>query len=366
MASKENLLEQSAIISKNWSTTVEEDGSYIQIYPDSKTICCCLKGFLFQMVCYDPSVGLNILLLDEASSIHMQPLIPSTKILQWQLGQNLQCKGVVPRTTRIQGSKMCLEYHIFHHPCLTFILVGVPLHALIRGTDNSECLKMAVGHQEFLTSFAHAVNHAAKDELEEDLLQQVMATTLEEELPLPCLDDVADYFSLAEEGVEFQDLEQEVKPETCPVELKQLPLGLQYAFLYGDRETLVIISDKLSNDETRMLVVTLEKYRSVIGYSLKDLKGISLSLCIHHIPMEQEHKPIREHKRRLNNAMREVVKKEVLKLLKVGVIYPISDSEWVSLVQVVPKKGGMTVICNEKNELIPQRTVTGWWMCIDY
>jgi hypothetical protein len=64
--------------------------------------------------------------------------------------------------------------------------------------------------------------------------------------------------------------------------------------------------------------------------------------------------------------MRKVVKKEVLKLLKAGVIYPIFDSEWVSQVQVVPKKGGMTVICNEKNELIPQRTVTGWRMCIDY
>jgi hypothetical protein len=64
--------------------------------------------------------------------------------------------------------------------------------------------------------------------------------------------------------------------------------------------------------------------------------------------------------------MREVVKKEVLKLLKTGVIYPISDSEWVSPVQVVPKKGGMTVIRNEKNELIPQRTITGWRMCINY
>jgi hypothetical protein len=64
--------------------------------------------------------------------------------------------------------------------------------------------------------------------------------------------------------------------------------------------------------------------------------------------------------------MREVVKKEVLKLLKAGVIYPISNSEWVSLVQVMPKKGGMMVICNKKNELIPQRTVTGWRMCIDY
>jgi hypothetical protein len=64
--------------------------------------------------------------------------------------------------------------------------------------------------------------------------------------------------------------------------------------------------------------------------------------------------------------MREVVKKEVLKLLKTGVIYPISDTEWVSPVQVVPKKGGMTIIYNEKNELIPQQTVTGWRMCINY
>jgi hypothetical protein len=64
--------------------------------------------------------------------------------------------------------------------------------------------------------------------------------------------------------------------------------------------------------------------------------------------------------------MWEVVKKEVLKLLKARVIYPISDIEWVSPVQVVPKKGGMTIIRNEKNELIPQRTVTNWRMCIDY
>jgi hypothetical protein len=128
----------------------------------------------------------------------------------------------------------------------------------------------------------------------------------------------------------------------------------------------MIISDKLCNDETRRLVATLEKYRSVIGYSLKDLKGISLSLCTHHIPMEQDRKPVREHQRWLNNVMREVVRKEVLKVLKARVIYPISDTEWVSPVQVMSKKGGMTIIRNEKNELIPQRTVTSWRMCIDY
>jgi hypothetical protein len=144
---------------------------------------------------------------------------------------------------------------------------------------------MAMGHQEFSTSFAHVVNHVAENELEEDLLQ-VMATTLEEESSPPCLDDVVNYFSLTEEEAEFRDLVQEVKPETSPVELKPPPSGLRYVLLNGDRETPVIISDKLSNDETRRLVATLEKYRSVIGYFLKDLKGISLSLCTHRIPME--------------------------------------------------------------------------------
>jgi hypothetical protein len=88
---------------------------------------------------------------------------------------------VVPITTIIEGSKIFLEYHIFHHPSPTFILIGVPLCALLRRANNGECLKMVVGHQEFSTSFARAINHVAEDDLEEDLLLQVMATTLEEE-----------------------------------------------------------------------------------------------------------------------------------------------------------------------------------------
>ena len=69
--------------------------------------------------------------------------------------------------------------------------------------------------------------------------------------------------------------------------------------------------------------------------------------------------------RRLNPLMKEVVRKEVLKWLDVGVIYPIFDSSWVSLVQVVPKIGGTIMIINENNELLLTRTVTGWKICID-
>jgi hypothetical protein len=81
---------------------------------------------------------------------------------------------------------------------------------------------------------------------------------------------------------------------------------------------------------------------------------------------QAEYKLVVQPQRRLNPRMKEVVKKKVLKLLDAGIIYPISDSSWVSPVHVVPKKGGMTVVANEKNELIPTRTVTGWRMCIDY
>ena len=87
---------------------------------------------------------------------------------------------------------------------------------------------------------------------------------------------------------------------------------------------------------------------------------------MHRILLEDGHKPSVEGQRRLNPTMKEVVRKEVLKWLDTGVINPISDSAWVSLVQVVPKKGGTTVIRTENNTLLPSRIVTDWRICIDY
>ena len=87
---------------------------------------------------------------------------------------------------------------------------------------------------------------------------------------------------------------------------------------------------------------------------------------MHRIYMEEEHRPTIERQRRLNPNMKEIVKKEIIKLLDVGIIYPISDSEWVSPFQCVPKKSGMTVIENEEGELISKRVVDGWRVCIEY
>jgi hypothetical protein len=61
-----------------------------------------------------------------------------------------------------------------------------------------------------------------------------------------------------------------------------------------------------------------------------------------------------------------VVRKEVIKLLEASIIYPIDDSKWVSPVHCVPKSEGMTVVPNDENELVAQRTITGYRMCIDF
>ena len=122
----------------------------------------------------------------------------------------------------------------------------------------------------------------------------------------------------------------------------------------------------MTENEEQKLLKILRKYKEAIVWSIEDLKGISPSICMQIIMLEDNAKTSIEHQRRLNPIMKDVVRKEVLKWLNAGFIYEISYSSWVSLIHVVPKKGGFTVIRNERNELIPTRTVTGWRFFIDY
>ncbi|RVW25800.1 hypothetical protein CK203_114098 [Vitis vinifera] len=118
--------------------------------------------------------------------------------------------------------------------------------------------------------------------------------------------------------------------------------------------------------QEKSLLEVLKRCKKAIGWQISDLKGISPLVCTHHIYMEEEAKPIRQLQRRLNPHLQEVVRAEVLKLLQAGIIYPISDSPWVSPTQVVPKKSGITVVQNEKGEEITTRLTSGWRVCIDY
>ncbi|GJW27263.1 reverse transcriptase domain-containing protein [Tanacetum coccineum] len=117
--------------------------------------------------------------------------------------------------------------------------------------------------------------------------------------------------------------------EPPEVELKDLPPHLEYAFLEDNNKLPVIIAKDLSVDEKAALIKVLKSRKRAIAWKLSDIK-------------------------------------EVEKLLDAGLIYPISDSPWVSPVHCVPKKGGMTVVTNDENELVPTRLVTGWRVCIDY
>ncbi|KAL8100532.1 hypothetical protein AgCh_032694 [Apium graveolens] len=234
-------------------------------------------------------------------------------------------------------------------------------------TEDEECLKVDLIDYAVTSKLDHmllsdALEKALVGEFDSDdedgneKLQYLNASPWRRKLDMP-------FESLG--TTDLKNAEGNLKPsiEAAPtLELKPLPEHLRYAFL-GDASTLpIIIASDLSGSEEDKLLRILREFKSAIGWTIADIKGISPSYCMHKILLEEGSKPTVEQQRRLNPIMKEVVKKEILKWLDAGIIYPISDSSWVSPVQCVSKKGGITVVANEKNELIPTRTITGWRM----
>ncbi|CAN6459005.1 unnamed protein product [Victoria cruziana] len=150
------------------------------------------------------------------------------------------------------------------------------------------------------------------------------------------------------------------------MELKPLPHTLKYAYLGSNDSLPIIISSVLSFEEEGRLLAVLKEHKRAIGWQVSDLRGISPTFCMHRIHLEEGSRPSREFQRRLNPALKKVVKKEIIKWLDAGIIYPISDSQWVSPIQMVPKKAGLTVVQNEHGEDVPTRVQIGWRVCIDY
>ncbi|XP_076952082.1 uncharacterized protein LOC143625695 [Bidens hawaiensis] len=170
------------------------------------------------------------------------------------------------------------------------------------------------------------------------------------------------------EMIEVNEISYESEADSvekpAPLELKVLPSHLEYVYLDEGSNLPVIVSSKLAEEQKTKLIDVLKLHKGVIAWRLSDIQGISPAYCMHRILMKDEYKPVVQPQRHLNPNMQEVVKKEVLKLMDAGMIYPIFDSPWVIPTQVVPMKGGMTVVMNEKNELIPSRTITGWRRCM--
>nr|GEU62455.1 hypothetical protein [Tanacetum cinerariifolium] len=142
--------------------------------------------------------------------------------------------------------------------------------------------------------------------------------------------------------------------------LEDDPTSLEFDHSYFDTKGEILLLE-----EKAALIKVLKSHKQAIARKLFDIKGINPEFYTHKILMEDDIKPVVQHQRRFNLKIHDVIKKEVLKLLDAGLIYPISDSPWVSPVHWVPKKGGFTVVENEENKLIPTRLVMGWSVFID-
>ncbi|CAL8988377.1 unnamed protein product, partial [Prunus brigantina] len=171
------------------------------------------------------------------------------------------------------------------------------------------------------------MHHTKHRKEEVDSLEAVISPLL---LELVCSMD-----SYIEVGKRYANQFESLPPPTNKVlpsvvqapelELKQLPKHLKYAYL-GESETLpVIIASQLGPSDEKKLLRVLKEHKTAIGWSIADIKGISPTLCMHKILLEDNAMPKRDAQRRLNPNMKEVVRKEVMKLLDVGIIYPISD-----------------------------------------
>lgn len=172
----------------------------------------------------------------------------------------------------------------------------------------------------------------------------------DDEWRIPYVDDsLRECFTLTPNPMPF--------PKKPFIELKTLTQKLRYEFLDKKLERPVIVNADLSQKETEQLLDVLRKYSTPLGYNILDLKGINPSMCMRRIMLEEDSKTSREPHRRINPIISDIVKREVL-----GIIYPIFDSKWVSPVHVVPKKGGVTVVKNDKDGVVEKRVEIKWRM----
>ena len=235
------------------------------------------------------------------------------------------------------------------------IILGIPFLATARAMIDVQRgeLKLRVEDDEVKFNVFEAVRHPAESDtcFMEEIVEVIVSSQSSLIDPLEASLVHSDFENMGAEVEEYVKLMDSFEPnirkyfeslgesakmsmpsiEQPPkMEQKPLPSHLKYAYL-GMASTLpVIISASLAELEKEKLLRVLRDQKDALGWSLVDLKGIRPSMCMHRILLEDGHKPSVEAQRRLNPTMKEVVRKEVLKWLDTGVIYPISDSAWVS------------------------------------
>ena len=382
----------SAEIKKNLPEKMKDPGSF--------TIPCIIGEFEFQKALCDSGASINLMPLSVTRKLSLGELTPTTVTLQMADRTMAKPKGVIEDVLVKVGKFIFpVDFIILDMeedsqvPLLLgrpFLATGAALIDMQKGV-----LTLRVGEEAVDFNLLQSLKNLDTDREDYKLVDDVYLNNSDcyydcnAQLPinenemnfqyLECVNADFPHISLystekvlslkqnsMDNGDNNEEKEFHQETSTEGLVLKELPSHLKYAYFELPKSKPVIIFARLSDAEEQKLLKILKNYQESIAWSIDELKGISLSICMHKILLEENAKPSVEHQRRLNPVMKEVVRKEVLKWLNAGFIYAISDSPWVSPVHVVPKKGGFTVIRNEKNELIPTRTVTGWRVCIDY
>ena len=382
----------SAVIKKNLPENMKDPGSF--------TIPCTIGGFKIKKALCDSGASINLMPLSVARKLSLGELTPTTVTLQ-MADRTMAKPGGVIEDVLVKVGKFVFPVDFIildieedsQVPLLLgrpFLATGAALIDMQKGV-----LTLKVGEEATAFNLLQSFKNLDTDREDYKLVDDVYLNNSDcyydcnaqlpinenemnfqylegvySDFPHISLHSIEKVLSLKQNSMDNGDNneEKEFHQETSAegLVLKELPSHLKYAYLKLPKSKPMIISARLSDAEEQKLLKILKNYQESIAWSIDELKGIIPSICMHKILLEENAKPSVEHQRRLNPIMKEVVRKELLKWLNAGFIYAISDSPWVSPVHVVPKKGGFTMIRNEKNELIPTRTVTGWRVCIDY
>ena len=355
----------SAVIKKNLPEKMNDPGSF--------TIPCTIGEFKFQKALCDSGASINLMPLFVARKLSLGELTPTTVTLQMADRTMVKPEGVIEDVLVNLGKFVFLVDFIIldieedsQVPLLLgrpFLATGAALIDMQKGVltlrVGEEAADLDADREDYKLVDDVYLNNSdcyydCNDQLpiNENEMNFQYLEVFKYDFPHISLHSTENVLSLKQNSMENGDNneEKEFHQETSAegLVLKELPSHLKYAYLELPKSKLVIISARLSDAEEQKLLKILKNYQESIAWSIDELKGISPSICMHKILLEENVKPFVEHQRRLNPVMKEVVRKEVLKWLNAGFIYVISDSPWVSPVHVVPKKGGFTVIRNEK------------------
>ena len=350
--------------------------------PGSFTIPCVIREFEFQKALCDSGANINLIPLSVAKKLSLGELTPTTVTLQMADRTMAKPEGVIEDVlVKVEKFIFPVDFIILDMeedsqvPLLLgrpFLATGVALIDMQKGV-----LTLRVGEEAANFNLPQSLKNLDTDREDYKLVDDVYLNNSDcyydcnAQLPinenemnfqyLECVNADFPHISLystekvlslkqnsMDNGDNNEEKEFHQETSTEGLVLKELPSHLKYAYLELPKSKPVIISARLSDAEEQKLLKILKNYQESIAWSIDELKCISPSICMHKILLEENVKPSVEHQRRLNPVMKEVVRKEVLKWLNAGFIYAISDSPWVSPVHVVPKKGGFTVIQNEK------------------